>query len=107
MIRAIPMVGRYATDVPQNNPAPTQRRSPETELKQIKPLDPPMVPFVLVGMAIWGLLALILLPFRDQLNAHGHGEWIRICIAGIIVALPGLGIMIIHDRNRKRRRAKG
>ena len=73
-------------------------------LKQIRPLDPPMVPFVLVGMGIWALLALVLLPFRDQLAANGHGDWIRICVAGILVALPGLVLMIIHDRNRKLRR---
>ena len=76
-------------------------------LKQIKPLDPPMVPFVLAGMAIWALLALVLLPLRDQLAANGHGDWIRICVAGIVGALPGLALMIIHDRNRKRRRATG
>ena len=74
-------------------------------LKQIKPLDPPMVPFVLVGMAIWGVLALVLLPLRDELAANGHGDWIRICVAGILGALPGLALMIIHDRNRARRRA--
>ena len=74
--------------------------SAQDELKQIKPLDPPMVPFVLVGMGIWALLALALLPWRDA-----HGEWIRICVAAIIVALPGLGLMVIHDRNRARRRA--
>ena len=82
-------------DVPEEKPP----------LKQIKPLDPPMVPFVLIGMAIFGLVALALLPFRDQLAANGYGDWIRICVAGIFVALPGLGLMIIHDRNRRRRRA--
>jgi hypothetical protein len=78
---------------------------PQPGLRQIKPLDPPMVPFVLIGMAIWALLAGVLLPLRASLDAHGHGDWIRICIAGFIVALPGLGLMIIHDRNRQRRRA--
>jgi hypothetical protein len=77
----------------------------EAPLKQIKPLDPPMVPFVLVGMAIWAVVGLALLPFRDTLAAHGYGDWIRICVAGIIVALPGLGMMVVHDRNRARRRA--
>jgi hypothetical protein len=83
-------------------PAPTGA----TELRQIKPLDPPMVPFVVVGMAIWAVLALVLLPFRTTLDAHGHGDWIRICVAALIVALPGLGLMLIHDRNRRRRRVK-
>jgi hypothetical protein len=96
VIRAIPGT---LWGVPEDKPP--QEQMP----KQIKPLDPPMVPFVLVGMGIWALLALLLLPFRDQLAANGHGDWIRICVAGLLVALPGLVLMIIHDRNRKRRRA--
>jgi hypothetical protein len=95
VIRAIPEPGGTLPDVPDEKPP----------LKQIKPLDPPMVPFVLIGMAIWGLLALVQLPVRDRLAAEGHGDWIRICVAGILVALPGLVLMIIHDRNRGRRRA--
>jgi Protein of unknown function (DUF2530) len=76
------------------------------KLRQIRPLDPPMVPFAVVGLAIWATLALALLPFRDSLAAHGHGNWIRICVAGFLVGLPGLAMMVVHDRNRRRRRAK-
>ena len=84
---------------------PATGRTDEPALRQIKPLDPPMVPFVVIGMIVWAILALVLLPFRATLAAHGHGDWIGICVAGVIVALPGLGLMIIHDRNRNRRRA--
>jgi hypothetical protein len=72
--------------------------------KQIAPLDLPMVPFVLTGMAIWLVLALLCLIFKDTLDAQGRGQWLSICVAGFVVAIPGLGLMIIHDRNRARRR---
>ena len=63
-----------------------------------------MVPFVLTGMAVWLVLALLCLIFKDTLDAQGRGQWLSICVAGFVVALPGLGLMIVHDRNRARRR---
>jgi uncharacterized protein with PQ loop repeat len=72
--------------------------------KQIAPLDLPMVPFVLTGMAVWLVLAILCLIFKDTLDAQGRGQWLSICVAGFVVAIPGLGLMIIHDRNRARRR---
>jgi hypothetical protein len=63
-----------------------------------------MVPFVLTGMAVWLVLAILCLIFKDTLDAQGRGQWLSICVAGFVVAIPGLGLMIIHDRNRARRR---
>lgn len=77
----------------------------ETEPRKVKPVDPPMVPFVVGGMIVWAVIGLALLPFRATLEANGRGEWLWVCLAGVLVAIPGLGLMIIHDRNRKRRRA--
>ena len=70
-----------------------------------KPLDPPMVPFAIGGIALWAVAALVLLPFRDRLEAAGHGSWLAICVAGALWGLPGLATMVVHDRNRRRRRA--
>lgn len=64
-----------------------------------------MVPFVVGGLIVWAVVGLALLPFRATLAENGHGDWIRICVAGFLVGLPGLGLMIIHDANRRRRRA--
>ena len=64
-----------------------------------------MVPFAVGGMVVWALVGLILLPFRSTLDAHGHGSWIPICVAGVLIGLPGLALMVGHDRNRRRRRA--
>jgi hypothetical protein len=66
-----------------------------------KPLDPPMVPFAVAGLALWAVAAVVLLPFRDQ-----HGSWFEICVAGFLWGLPGLATMLVHDRNRRRRRAR-
>ena len=64
-----------------------------------------MVPFAVGGMALWLIAALILLLVRDRLDNAGHGAWLGICVAGVIWGLPGLATMLVHDRNRKRRRA--
>jgi membrane associated rhomboid family serine protease len=71
-----------------------------------KPLDPPMVPFAITGIALWIIAALVMLPFRDELAAHGHGDWFRIAIYGAIWGIPGGLTMVVHDRNRRRRRAR-
>ena len=65
-----------------------------------------MVPFVLVGMAIWALLALVLLPFRDQLAAQRARE-LDLDLRGRHPRrrCPASALMIVHDRNRRRRRA--
>ena len=64
-----------------------------------------MVPFALIGMAVWLVLALVCLIFRSTLQAHGHGNWLGICVAGFLVGIPGLLLMIGHDARRRRRRA--
>jgi hypothetical protein len=65
-----------------------------------------MVPFAIGGIVLWGIAALALLPFRDRLDAAGHGSWLSICVAGMLWGLPGLATMIVHDRNRRRRRQR-
>jgi hypothetical protein len=73
---------------------------------QPKPLDPPMVPFALAGIGLWIIVVLIMLPFRADLADAGHGNWFGIAVAGAIWGIPGLLTMVVHDRNRKRRRAR-
>ena len=89
------MWDRYAGRVSADKPA----------MRQIRPLDPPMVPFPLVGMIVWLVLGLNFLAFRGTLAANGHENWIAICFAGFGWGIPGLALMAIHDRNRKKRRA--
>lgn len=77
---------------------------PKEPLPPLKPLDPPTVPFAIGGMVIWGVLGLVLLGFRSTLSAHGHTDVLWICLAGFVLGIPGLGIMIVHDRHRRQRR---
>ncbi len=76
-----------------------------TPLRQLKPLDPPTVPFAIGGMAIWAVVGLVLLGFHSTLTAHGHTDWLWICLAGFLAGFPGLATMIVHDRHRRERRA--
>lgn len=64
-----------------------------------------MVPFAIAGLIAWALAGLILLAFHGWLSAHGHTNWLWICVAGFLLGLPGLYVMIRHDRNRAARRA--
>jgi hypothetical protein len=64
-----------------------------------------MVPFAVVGIVIWAVAGLALLPFRDWLDRHGHGSWLAICLAGFLLGFVGLAVMVVHDRHRRARRA--
>lgn len=66
-----------------------------------------MVPFAVGGIVAWAVVGLALLPFRDQLQVHGHGSWLSICLAGFLLGFVGLAVMLRHDANRRRRRAGG
>jgi uncharacterized protein DUF2530 len=65
-----------------------------------------MVPFAVGGMIIWAVIGLALLAFRGTLTAHGHQEWLRVCLAGFLLGIPGLLLMLRHDANRRRRLAR-
>lgn len=81
-------------------------RVPKEQPPRPEPLDPPMVPFALAGIAAWALAGLVLLVFfRDWLTAHDHQDWLWTCLAGFLWGFPGLAVMMRHDANRRRRRA--
>jgi hypothetical protein len=58
-----------------------------------------MVPFAVGGLA--GFLVAALIVWL----ADGPDRWLQICVTGFLLGIPGLITMIIHDRNRRRRRA--
>ncbi|GAA0523924.1 hypothetical protein GCM10010172_00380 [Paractinoplanes ferrugineus] len=58
-----------------------------------------MVPFAAAGLAAFALAGLIVWL------ANGPDSWLDTCTAGFLVGIPGLITMLIHDRNRKRRRS--
>jgi hypothetical protein len=63
-----------------------------------------MVPFAVVGIAVWAVLGLALLPFHGWLSRHGHTNWLWTCLAGFLLGFVGLAVMIRHDRHRRARR---
>jgi hypothetical protein len=77
----------------------------DAEKPKVLPLDPPMIPFAVVGIAIWAVLGLVLLAFHGWLRDHGHTNWLWTCVAGVLLGLPGLYLMIRHDRHRQARRS--
>jgi hypothetical protein len=72
----------------------TEQRKPRVE-----PLDPPMVPFAVAGLAGFVVAALVVWI------TNGPDSWLDTCIAGFLVGIPGLITMIVHDRHRRQRRA--
>ncbi len=73
--------------------------APAAELPALKALDPPMVPFALIGMAVWAVVGVIMLI------AGAPDSWLWTCLAGFLLGIPGLLTMLRHDANRRRRRA--
>ncbi len=76
-------------------------------LRRLIPPDPPMVPLAVAGTVIWLVLGLILLALRSTLARGGNEGWITICFAGAAFGVVGIGIMALHDRNRRRRLTRG
>jgi hypothetical protein len=70
-----------------------------TEKPRVEPLDPPMVPFAVAGLAAFVLAGVVVLL------AGGPSRWWWICVAGFFCGIPGLITMIRHDAHRRRRRA--
>ncbi|GIE89367.1 Protein of unknown function [Actinoplanes regularis] len=66
---------------------------------RVEPLDPPMVPFALAGLAAFAVATLVFLL------TDAPREWLETSVAGFLVGIPGLITMIVHDQNRRQRRA--
>ncbi|MEU4622517.1 DUF2530 domain-containing protein [Actinoplanes sp. NPDC023801] len=64
-----------------------------------EPLDPPMVPFALAGVAAFTIASLI------TWLGNAPQSWVEISVAGLVWGIPGTLTMVVHDRHRKRRRA--
>ncbi|MDI6100534.1 DUF2530 domain-containing protein [Actinoplanes sp. NEAU-A12] len=58
-----------------------------------------MVPFALAGVAAFAIASLITWLFQAP------QAWLEISVAGLVWGVPGTLTMVVHDRQRKRRRA--
>lgn len=68
----------------------------------VDPLDVDGVRTMQVGTTLWAVALLLLLPFRDQLQADGHLWWLWTCVAGL-----GLGLVGWQHCRRRRSRREG
>jgi hypothetical protein len=66
-------------------------------VSQLKPLDPPMVPYAMGGIIAFVIAGLVVWI------ADGPQRWVQICVAGVLWGFVGLAAMIRHDRNRRAR----
>ncbi|MEV6523599.1 DUF2530 domain-containing protein [Longispora sp. NPDC051575] len=64
--------------------------------EEVQPLQIRTVPFAVAGMVLWALGGLGVLVF------DGPRHWIGICVAGVLIGIPGLLTMIRHDRRERR-----
>ena len=65
-----------------------------------EPLDVDVARLVLIGMGLWAVAFLVMLPFRGRLEDSGNGYWLWTCVAGF-----GLGILgyVLASRGQRRR----
>ncbi len=84
---------------PELGPADVLRPGHAEGHEPPKPLDPPMLPVALAGVAIWAVATLVMLTLRDT-----HESWFRICVAGLLWGVPGTLFMLRYDAIRRRRR---
>jgi hypothetical protein len=75
-------------------PKPPRRADPE-------PMTANEVLVIGVGTGLWLLAFVVLLPFKGDLDRHGAGWWLWVCIAGF-----GLGLMGLRMMTRRRSRAR-
>jgi hypothetical protein len=73
-------------------------QAPRLRETTVKPLDPPMSPLALGGIAIWAVAGLVLWI------ADAPDSWVWICVAGFLLGFPGWASMRVHDRHRAARR---
>ena len=69
----------------------------------VEPLDVDGVRTVEVGIALFALAFVALLPFRGDLEAQGRGWWVWTALAGVGLGLLGLEYCRRHRRVRRAR----
>ena len=69
-------------------------RKPDPE-----PLEGDDVLTVAAGTILWLLAGIVLIPFRHDLNQHGHLWWIAAAFTG--AGLGGVGLLVTIRRRRR------
>ncbi|MET9020563.1 DUF2530 domain-containing protein [Actinopolymorpha sp. NPDC004070] len=72
---------------------------------EVHPLDVDGVRTVSIGILVWTVALLALLPFTSRLRAAGMEWWLWTCVTGIVLGLVGLAYCR-HRRDRMRQGRK-
>lgn len=65
----------------------------------LTPLNLTGVTTATVGTGVWVVALIVCLAARERLTAAGHGTWVQICAAGVVLGLIGMR----YTRRRARR----
>jgi hypothetical protein len=66
---------------------------------RVEPVEVDSQRVALVGLAMFGLVTVVLVPFYSWLGDHGHRIWLWTAIAGIGVGLFGFVVSHRHKRS--------
>lgn len=69
----------------------------------VQPLDVTGTRTVTVGVALWALAFVALLPFYDTLRHDGHVWWLWTCVAGFGLGLLGRAYCRRREQRLRRR----
>jgi MFS family permease len=75
-----------------------QKEPPPIDPAQIEPAQIDSQQIAFVGLAIFTVATIVLLPFYGWLGDHGHRGWLWTCIAGVGVGLFGYALSWRHKR---------
>ena len=65
---------------------------------ELKPMEVDLARIVLIGTALYAVVAVILLPLQSTLNHDGHGRWPWIAVSGVALGLLGFWFLKRRDR---------
>ena len=71
---------------------------PNGGIRELKPMEVDLGRIVLLGTALYALVAVVLLPIQTSLTHDGHGRWPWIAVSGVALGLLGLVYVKRGDR---------
>ena len=71
---------------------------PNGGIRELKPMEVDLGRIVLLGTALYALVAVVLLPMQTSLTHDGHGRWPWIAVSGVALGL--LGLVYVKRRDR-------
>jgi hypothetical protein len=93
---------RGAVDLPDDHPDRHEVAGRTFVVARVQPLDVDGVRTVTVGLVLWLVAFVAMLPFYGMLRDSGRGWWPWTCLAGFGLGLLGLE----YCRRRRKRRAE-